>query len=78
MPSGVIGERVRVISMGSLSCVGGGGGTLGGAIEDEEVALVDGVFEGAFGALRDEKCLLDGLEVEALVGAMEVVEVDDE
>ncbi|GJX46620.1 hypothetical protein Tco_0271810 [Tanacetum coccineum] len=32
--------------------------------EDEEVSLVDGVFEGAFGALA--------LEIEALVDAMEV------
>ncbi|GJT30868.1 hypothetical protein Tco_0911143 [Tanacetum coccineum] len=83
------------MSLGSLPCVGGGGGTLGGgeigefklelvdgdveevgdlcleAIDDEEVPLVDGVFEGAFGALGDEK-------VEALVDAIEVVEVDDE
>ncbi|GKD39550.1 hypothetical protein Tco_1259757, partial [Tanacetum coccineum] len=34
------------------------------SIEDEEVATVDGVFEGAFGAL--------GLEVEALMDAMKV------
>nr|GEU65666.1 hypothetical protein [Tanacetum cinerariifolium]GEX62350.1 hypothetical protein [Tanacetum cinerariifolium]GEX62571.1 hypothetical protein [Tanacetum cinerariifolium] len=47
------------------------------AMEDEEVALVDGVFEGAFGPLGNERCLLDGLEVEALVDAIEVVEVDD-
>ncbi|GKC62579.1 hypothetical protein Tco_1095177 [Tanacetum coccineum] len=64
----IIGERVRVMSMGSLACVGGGGGTLRGgeigefkypfiegeveevgdfsfeAMEDEEVAMVDGVF----------------------------------
>ncbi|GKB08841.1 hypothetical protein Tco_0837153 [Tanacetum coccineum] len=71
--SGVIGERVRVMSMGSLSYVGGGGGTLGGAMEDVEVALVDGIFEGAFGALGDES-----LEVEALVDAIEVMVVDDE
>ncbi|GJR88626.1 hypothetical protein Tco_0212637 [Tanacetum coccineum] len=74
---GVIGERMRVMSMGSLSCVGGGGDTLGGgeleAMEDEEVALVDGIFEGAFGALGDESWCL----VEALVDAIEVVEVDD-
>ncbi|GKF00662.1 hypothetical protein Tco_0027585 [Tanacetum coccineum] len=61
------------MSMGSLSCVGGGGDTLGGgeleAMEDEEVALVDGIFKGAFGALRDK--------MEALVDAMEVVKVDD-
>nr|GEY85276.1 hypothetical protein [Tanacetum cinerariifolium] len=43
------------------------------AMEDEEVALVDGVFEGAFGALADK----NGLKVETLVDAMEVVEVDD-
>nr|GEU94564.1 ribonuclease H-like domain-containing protein [Tanacetum cinerariifolium] len=41
------------------------------AIEDDEVALVDGAFEGAFGALRDEWWCVDGLEVEALVNAME-------
>ncbi|GKA33484.1 hypothetical protein Tco_0719913 [Tanacetum coccineum] len=87
----MIGEGVRVMSLGSLPCVGGGGGTLGGgeigefklelvdgdveevgdlcleAIDDEEVPLVDGVFEGAFGALGDE--------IEAL---MDVMEVDDE
>ncbi|GKC56174.1 hypothetical protein Tco_1083772 [Tanacetum coccineum] len=44
------------------------------AMENDEVALVDGVFEGAFGALGDEK----GLEVEALVDAMEVMVVNDE
>ncbi|GJT30835.1 hypothetical protein Tco_0911110 [Tanacetum coccineum] len=41
------------------------------SMEDEEVATVDGVFEGAFGEL-------EGLEVEALVDAMEVMVVDDE
>ncbi|GJZ48390.1 hypothetical protein Tco_0602222 [Tanacetum coccineum] len=46
------------------------------AIEDEEVAMVDEVFEGAFGALGDESWCL-GLEVEALVDAMEVMVVDD-
>ncbi|GJS05080.1 hypothetical protein Tco_0321588 [Tanacetum coccineum] len=68
------------MSMGSLSCVGGGGGTLGGgeiAIEGDEVALVDGVFEGAFGAFGDESCLLEGLEVVALVDVMEVMVIDD-
>ncbi|GJV84941.1 putative reverse transcriptase domain-containing protein [Tanacetum coccineum] len=43
---------------------GGGGGTLGegDSMEDEEVPLVDGVFEGALGALRDESwCLGDGV-----------------
>nr|GEW58352.1 hypothetical protein [Tanacetum cinerariifolium] len=40
------------------------------SMEDEEVATVDGVFKGAFGAL--------GLEVEALVDAMKVMVVDDE
>nr|GEW37817.1 hypothetical protein [Tanacetum cinerariifolium] len=40
------------------------------SIEDEEVATVDGDFEGEFGAL--------GLEVEALVDAMKVMVVDDE
>ncbi|GJV60950.1 hypothetical protein Tco_1467050 [Tanacetum coccineum] len=68
MSSGVIGERVRDVEEdGDLSLE---------AIEDEEVALVDGVFKGAFGALGDERWCVDGLEVEALVGAMEVVEVD--
>nr|GEX14105.1 hypothetical protein [Tanacetum cinerariifolium] len=38
-------------------------------MEDEEVAMVDGVFEGAFGAL--------GLEVKALVDVIEVMVVDD-
>ncbi|GJX77824.1 hypothetical protein Tco_0324635 [Tanacetum coccineum] len=38
----VIGERVRVMSMGSLPCVGGSGGTLGGG------------KIGAFGALGDK------------------------
>ncbi|GJT92310.1 hypothetical protein Tco_1081155 [Tanacetum coccineum] len=61
---GVIGEIVRVMSMGSLSYVGGGGGTLGGAMEDEEVALVDVVFKGAFGALGDKSwCFSDGVLV---------------
>nr|GEV57222.1 copia protein [Tanacetum cinerariifolium] len=44
MSSGVIGERVRVISMGSLSYVRGGGGTLeGGEIGFEVKALVDAI-----------------------------------
>ncbi|GJT36021.1 putative reverse transcriptase domain-containing protein [Tanacetum coccineum] len=43
------------------------------SIDDEEVDLVDGVFDGAFGALGDES-----LEMEALVDAMEVMVVDDE
>nr|GEX91960.1 hypothetical protein [Tanacetum cinerariifolium] len=80
MSSGVIGERVKVMSMGLLSCVSGGGGTLGGgeiAMKDDEVALVDGIFEGAFGALGDESWCF-GLEVEALVEAMEVMIVDYE
>ncbi|GJR56285.1 hypothetical protein Tco_1406806 [Tanacetum coccineum] len=47
------------------------------SMEDEEVALVDGVFEGAFGALGDETWFL-GDGVEALLDAMEVVEVEDE
>ncbi|GJW60932.1 hypothetical protein Tco_0110267 [Tanacetum coccineum] len=63
---GVIGERVRMMSMEPLSCVGGGGGTLEGG--DIEVATVDGVFESAFGALGDKTCL----EVEALVDGMKV------
>ncbi|GJV35751.1 hypothetical protein Tco_1408228 [Tanacetum coccineum] len=51
----VIGERVRVMSMGSLPCVGGSGGDLClEAMEDEEGPLVDSVFEGAFGALGDK------------------------
>ncbi|GKC86779.1 hypothetical protein Tco_1147428, partial [Tanacetum coccineum] len=55
-----------------------GGGTLGGGdIEDEEVAMVDGVFKGAFRALGDKTCLLHGLEIKALVDAMEVMMVDD-
>ncbi|GJT08029.1 MAK10-like protein [Tanacetum coccineum] len=41
-------------------------------LKDEEVATMDGVFEGAFGALSDKTCLLEGLEMEALVDAMEV------
>nr|GEV68690.1 hypothetical protein [Tanacetum cinerariifolium] len=70
---GVIGKSVRVMSMGSSSCVEGGGATLGGSettMEDEEVAMVDGIFEGAFGALGDESWCL-GLEVKALVDTME-------
>ncbi|GJV32642.1 hypothetical protein Tco_1393042 [Tanacetum coccineum] len=43
------------------------------SIEDEEVATVDEVFEGAFGALGDKTCL----EMEALVDVMEVMVVDD-
>ncbi|GKD95108.1 hypothetical protein Tco_1374945 [Tanacetum coccineum] len=39
-------------------------------MKDEEVATVDGVFEGAFGAL-------EGLEVEALMDVMEVMVVAD-
>ncbi|GKB83279.1 hypothetical protein Tco_0950174 [Tanacetum coccineum] len=62
--SGVIAERVREMSMGSLSCVGGVRDILGGAMEDEEVALVNGVFEGAFGALGDESwCFGDAVLV---------------
>ncbi|GJW94569.1 hypothetical protein Tco_0174241 [Tanacetum coccineum] len=45
-------------------------------IEGDEVALVDGIFEGAFSALGDESWCL-GLEVEALVDVMEVMVVDD-
>nr|GEU54985.1 hypothetical protein [Tanacetum cinerariifolium] len=47
------------------------------AMKDEEVALIDGVFEGAFSALGDERWCVDSLEVKALVGAMEVMKVDD-
>ncbi|GJR55554.1 hypothetical protein Tco_1406075 [Tanacetum coccineum] len=76
--NGVIGERVRVMSMGSLPCVRGGREEDGDlsleAMEDEEVPLVNGVFEGAFDALRDEWWCV---EVEALMGAIEVMEVDD-
>ncbi|GKA71194.1 hypothetical protein Tco_0777333 [Tanacetum coccineum] len=43
------------------------------AMEDIEVVMVDGVFEGAFRALGDES-----LELEAFVDAMEVMVVDDE
>nr|GEV11125.1 hypothetical protein [Tanacetum cinerariifolium] len=43
------------MSTGSLPCVGEEDGDLSlEAMKDEEVTLVDGVFEGAFGALRDE------------------------
>ncbi|GKB58629.1 retrotransposon protein, putative, ty1-copia subclass [Tanacetum coccineum] len=101
----VIGERVRVISMGSLPCVRGSGGDFClEAMEDDEGPLVDGVFEGAFGELSDKtwyfgegvlvssrvrsmnNCFgeimlifgrLKGLEVEALVDAMEVMGIDD-
>nr|GFB20754.1 hypothetical protein [Tanacetum cinerariifolium] len=61
MSSGVIGEGVRVMSMGLLPCIGGGGGDLClEVMEDKEVPLVDGVFEGAFGVLGDESwCLGD-------------------
>ncbi|GJR88945.1 hypothetical protein Tco_0212956 [Tanacetum coccineum] len=38
------------------------------SMKDEEVATVDGVFEGAFWVLDDKTCL----EVEALVDAIEV------
>ncbi|GJU00305.1 hypothetical protein Tco_1110643 [Tanacetum coccineum] len=56
------------MSMGSFSCVGGGGGTLGGAMDDEEVALVDGVFDGALG---DESwCFGEGVLVSSLVRSM--------
>ena len=66
---GVNGDRVSVTSMDVLTLVGGGGGTLGGGerwlfmqslmdevdgMEEVEVSLVDGVFEGALGALGDE------------------------
>ncbi|GJU56557.1 hypothetical protein Tco_1230271 [Tanacetum coccineum] len=44
------------------------------ARKDEEVALVDGVFEGGMMLIFG---LLDGLEVEALVDAIEVMVVDD-
>ncbi|GJU51219.1 hypothetical protein Tco_1220774 [Tanacetum coccineum] len=69
--SKVIGERVSVMSIGSFSCVGGGGGTLRGgelgefnleAMDEEDVALVDGVLDGAFGALGDESwCFGEGV-----------------
>ncbi|GKB17635.1 hypothetical protein Tco_0851558 [Tanacetum coccineum] len=59
MSSGVTGERPLVDGdveeVGDLSLE---------SLEDEEVAMVDGVFEGAFGEL-------EGLEMEALVDAME-------
>nr|GEX20561.1 hypothetical protein [Tanacetum cinerariifolium] len=44
-------------------------------MEDEEVAKVNGVFEGAFRALGDKTCLLEGLEIEALGNAMELLEL---
>nr|GEU46968.1 hypothetical protein [Tanacetum cinerariifolium] len=47
------------------------------AMEDDEVALVDGVFEGALCALGDESWCF-GLEVEAFVDAIKVMMVDDE
>ncbi|GJV12232.1 hypothetical protein Tco_1353773 [Tanacetum coccineum] len=47
------------------------------SMEDEEVSLVDGIFEGAFGALDDETWFL-GAGGEALMDAIEVVEVEDE
>ncbi|GJT89424.1 hypothetical protein Tco_1071141, partial [Tanacetum coccineum] len=67
-----------LMSIDAFSRVGGGGETLGGgdSIEDEEVSLVDGVLEGALGAL--------GLDREALVDAVEALwwliidEEDDE
>ncbi|GKG10915.1 hypothetical protein Tco_0342315 [Tanacetum coccineum] len=46
------------------------------AMEDEELAMVDRVFEGAFGALGDESWCL-GLEVEALVDVIALMVVDD-
>nr|GEY72679.1 hypothetical protein [Tanacetum cinerariifolium] len=46
------------------------------SMEDEEVAMVDGVFKGAFKAFGDESWCL-GLKVEALVDDMEVMVVDD-
>ncbi|GJX52553.1 retrovirus-related pol polyprotein from transposon TNT 1-94 [Tanacetum coccineum] len=49
-------ERVRVMSKESLSCVGSRGGNIEEPMDGEEVALVDGVFDGAFGALSDEGC----------------------
>ncbi|GJX19701.1 hypothetical protein Tco_0222378 [Tanacetum coccineum] len=43
------------------------------SMEDEEVPLVDGVFEGALGALGDDvRVLLEALEMEALVDVMVV------
>ncbi|GJW00037.1 hypothetical protein Tco_1555288 [Tanacetum coccineum] len=68
--SEVIGERVRPLVEGDVKEVGD---LSFEAMGDDEVALVDGVFEGAFGALGDES-----LEVEALVDAIEVMMVDDE
>ncbi|GJY20874.1 protein UXT [Tanacetum coccineum] len=49
--SGVIGERVRPSVDGDVEKVGD---LSLEAMEDEQVAIVDGVFEGAFGALGDE------------------------
>ncbi|GKB80825.1 hypothetical protein Tco_0947720 [Tanacetum coccineum] len=40
-------------------------------MDDEEVALVDGVFDGAFGALGDESwCFGKGVLVSSLVWSM--------
>ncbi|GJU76608.1 hypothetical protein Tco_1273678 [Tanacetum coccineum] len=63
--SGIIGERVRVMSI---------------AIDDEDVPLVDGVLDGASGAFGDrgDFGFLEALEAEASEDAMEVFEVEDE
>ncbi|GKB81869.1 hypothetical protein Tco_0948764 [Tanacetum coccineum] len=54
--SGVIGERVRVMSI---------------AIDDEDVPLVDGVLDGLFGAFGDRGCCFsDGVLASSCVRSM--------
>ncbi|GKE38862.1 hypothetical protein Tco_1462267, partial [Tanacetum coccineum] len=53
--SGVIGERVRVMSI---------------AIDDEDVPLVDGVLDGALGAFGDRGCFGDGVLASSCVRSM--------
>nr|GEU70156.1 hypothetical protein [Tanacetum cinerariifolium] len=58
MSSGVIKERARPLVDGDKEEVGD---LSLEAMEDDEVVLVDGVFEGAFGALGDESwCFGEG------------------
>ena len=66
---GVMGDNESMMSRDAFSKVGGGGGTLGGGdkwvlmqslidevdgMDEVEVPFVDGVLEGALGALGDE------------------------